>query len=158
MLMVLTRSVRAWRRSSYRTSLSTSRLFFLPLLSPLLLADKRVRGNYHHHQYILNWINDLIELNIQYLIGYILNWINYLHHTSLAYSSFTRTFQVCKIAMTIVLKVGILPLHHLLRFLASIYLDLGFEPLISQRRVSKLYPLGHRVGSRWSWSCFWNDL
>ena len=30
-------------------------------------------------------------------------------------------------------KVGNLPSHQLLRFLASIYLDSGFEPLISQR-------------------------
>ena len=43
-------SVRAWRRSSYRACLSsTSRLFFLLPLSPLLLTDKRVRGNYHYH-------------------------------------------------------------------------------------------------------------
>ena len=30
-------------------------------------------------------------------------------------------------------KIGILPSHQLLWFLASIYLDPGFEPLISQR-------------------------
>ena len=36
--------------------------------------------------------------------------------------------------------VSILPSHQLLWFLASIYLDPGFEPLF--------YPLGQRVGSR----------
>ena len=31
-------------------------------------------------------------------------------------------------------------------FLASIYLDPGFEPLISQRWVPRFYPISHRVG------------
>ena len=42
--------------------------------------------------------------------------------------------------------MGILPSHQLLWFLASIYLNPGFEPLISQRWVPRFYPLGHRVG------------
>ena len=43
-------------------------------------------------------------------------------------------------------KVGILPSHQLLWFLASIYLDPGFDALISQRRLPWFYPLGNRVG------------
>ena len=42
--------VRAWRRSSSRSCLSsTSRIFLLLPLSPLLLADKKVCGKRHHH-------------------------------------------------------------------------------------------------------------
>ena len=42
-------TVRAWRRSSCRSFISsTSRLLLLLPLSPFLLADKRVRGNYHY--------------------------------------------------------------------------------------------------------------
>ena len=46
-------------------------------------------------------------------------------------------------------KVGNLPSHQLLWFLVSIYLDLGFKPLISQVPVltSKVLSLGHSVGS-----------
>ena len=43
---------------------------------------------------------------------------------------------------------GILPSDQLLWFSANIYLDLGFEHLISQRSVRRLYPFGHRVGNR----------
>ena len=42
-------------------------------------------------------------------------------------------------------KVGSLPSFQLVWFLASIYLDPGFEPLISQRWVPRFYPSGHRV-------------
>ena len=45
------------------------------------------------------------------------------------------------------LEPGILPSHQLLWFLASIYLDLGFEPLISQRWGSKFHPLVHHVST-----------
>ena len=38
-------SVRAWRRSTCRCYLSFTSCLFLLLLSPLLLADKRPRGN-----------------------------------------------------------------------------------------------------------------
>ena len=37
------------------------------------------------------------------------------------------------------IKVGILPLHQLLWFLASIYFDPGFESLISERWVPRFY-------------------
>ena len=49
-------------------------------------------------------------------------------------------------------KVGSLPSHQLLWFLASIYLDPGFEPLISQRWGSKFHPLVHHVST-----CFLNN-
>ena len=41
---------------------------------------------------------------------------------------------------------GYLPSHQLLWFLANIYLDPGFEPLISKRWARGFYPFGHRVG------------
>ena len=45
-------TVRTYFRSSYQTFLSSaSRLFLFLPLSPLLLPDKRVRRNHHHHQF-----------------------------------------------------------------------------------------------------------
>ena len=46
-------------------------------------------------------------------------------------------------------KVSDLPLHQLLWFLAINYLDLGFEPLVSQLWVRRSYPFRNCVVSAW---------
>ena len=68
---------------------------------------------------------------------------SYIHNVIL-YISLSYLYMYYKQSKS---EVGISPSHQLPWFLASIYHDPGFEPLISQRWVPRFYPLGHRVGN-----------
>ena len=52
-------------------------------------------------------------------------------------------------------EVDSLPSHQLLWFLANIYLDPGFEPLISQRWIPRFYTLKVEVDSLPSHQLLW---